>query len=60
MIGVGVRCDVEGEETVVAPILEKLGYNLRRAKTNIGLGRKEIRDLTKSAPQTETKELVHA
>jgi hypothetical protein len=24
---------------VVAPILERLGYNLERAKTNIGLGR---------------------
>jgi hypothetical protein len=24
---------------VIAPILERLGYNLDRAKTNIGLGR---------------------
>jgi hypothetical protein len=24
---------------VVAPILEKLGYTLNRAKTNLGLGR---------------------
>jgi ferredoxin len=38
-IGVGVRCDQDGEENVVAPILEKLGYTLERAKTNIGLGR---------------------
>jgi len=38
-LGVGVRCDPEGEETVVAPILENLGYKLERAKTNIGLGR---------------------
>jgi ferredoxin len=38
-LGVGVRCDAEGEEDVVAPILEKLGYTLERAKTNIGLGR---------------------
>jgi hypothetical protein len=38
-LGVGVRCDAEGEENVVAPILEKLGYTLERAKTNIGLGR---------------------
>jgi ferredoxin len=38
-LGVGVRCDPEGEENVVAPILEKLGYKLERAKTNIGLGR---------------------
>jgi ferredoxin len=38
-IGVGTRCDEKGDETVVAPVLEKLGYTLNRAKTNIGLGR---------------------
>src|SRR6185503_20646799 len=38
-IGVGTRCDENGEDPVVAPILEKLGYKLERAKTNIGLGR---------------------
>lgn len=38
-IGVGTRCDEQGEENVVAPILEKLGYKLHRAKTNLGLGR---------------------
>ncbi|MCC6367371.1 MAG: 4Fe-4S binding protein [Bryobacterales bacterium] len=38
-IGVGTRCDEDGEEHVVAPILEKLGYSLQRAKTNIGLGK---------------------
>src|SRR3954447_25914488 len=38
-LGVGTRCDDTGDETVVAPILEKLGYNLQRAKTNVGLGR---------------------
>lgn len=39
VLGVGVRCDAKGEENIVAPILEKLGYELHRAKTNIGLGR---------------------
>ena len=39
-IGAGVRCDAQGDDTVVAPILERLGYNLERAKTNIGLGRR--------------------
>jgi hypothetical protein len=39
-IGVGVRCDDSGEDTVVAPILERLGYHLERAKTNVGLGRR--------------------
>src|SRR5690349_97252 len=38
-LGVGVRCDDEGEENEVAPILERLGYKLERAKTNVGLGR---------------------
>jgi ferredoxin len=38
-LGVGTRCDGDGEERAVAPILEKLGYRLQRAKTNIGLGR---------------------
>ena len=38
-LGVGVRCDENGDDKVVAPILEKLGYKLNRAKTNLGLGR---------------------
>jgi ferredoxin len=38
-LGVGTRCDEHGEDPVVGPILEKLGYKLDRAKTNIGLGR---------------------
>jgi hypothetical protein len=38
-LGVATRCGEHGEEVVVAPILEKLGYQLQRAKTNIGLGR---------------------
>src|SRR4051794_22155418 len=38
-IGVGARCDENGDEDDVAPILERLGYKLERAKTNIGLGR---------------------
>jgi len=38
-LGVGARCDENGDEDEVAPILERLGYKLERAKTNIGLGR---------------------
>src|SRR5258706_11484095 len=38
-IGVGTRCDEDGEDPIVGPILQKLGYKLERAKTNIGLGR---------------------
>ncbi|MDQ6665724.1 MAG: hypothetical protein M3Z23_15195 [Acidobacteriota bacterium] len=38
-IGVGVRCEADGEDRRVAPVLERLGYKLERAKTNIGLGK---------------------
>jgi hypothetical protein len=38
-LGVATRCDEHGEENIVAPILQRLGYKLERAKTNIGLGR---------------------
>ena len=38
-LGVGVRCDEQGEDNVVGPLLERLGYRLERAKTNVGLGR---------------------
>jgi ferredoxin len=48
-IGVATRCNDDGTETVVVPILERLGYKPQRAKTNIGLGRVVI---------TEEKELV--
>jgi len=38
-LGVGTRCAEDGEESVVAPILERMGYRIERAKTNTGLGR---------------------
>ncbi|MFN7920226.1 MAG: 4Fe-4S binding protein [Bryobacteraceae bacterium] len=38
-LGVGVRCDASGEDDLVLPMLERLGYHPQRAKTNIGLGR---------------------
>lgn len=41
-LGVGARCEENGEENVVAPILERLGYDPQRAKTNIGLGRANV------------------
>ena len=53
-LGVGTRCDENGEENIVAPILERLGYNLERAKTNIGLGR-----ITNQATEP-ARETVHA
>jgi len=38
-IGVGARCDEAGEENEVFGALQRLGYKLERAKTNVGLGR---------------------
>ena len=38
-LGVGKPYNANGDENIVAPILEKLGYELHRAKTNVGLGR---------------------
>jgi hypothetical protein len=38
-LGVGARCDDDGTERIVAPVLERLGYKIQRAKTNIGIGR---------------------
>lgn len=38
-LGVSTRCDKNGEEQVLAPILQGLGYRIDRAKTNTGLGR---------------------
>lgn len=42
VLGVGTRCDEDGEDRIVAPILERLGYVLHRAKTNLGLGQRYI------------------
>jgi ferredoxin len=49
-IGAGVRCDEQGDDRVVAPILARLGYHLERAKTNVGLGR---RPAPAAAPERE-------
>lgn len=38
-IGVGARCDDEGQDEEVFSALERLGYKPERAKTNLGLGR---------------------
>jgi ferredoxin len=38
-LGVSTRCNENGEEKVLAPILQRLGYRIDRAKTNTGLGR---------------------
>jgi ferredoxin len=46
VLGVAVRCDEDGDDKVVAPILERLGYKPARAKTNLGLGRVKLRAWT--------------
>ena len=38
-VGVSTRCGDRGEDTELAPVLEELGYDFERAKTNMGLGR---------------------
>ncbi len=38
-VGVSTRCDDGGEDKLLAPLLEDLGYRFERAKTNMGLGR---------------------
>lgn len=38
-VGVSTRCDDEGRDRMLAPLLTELGYGFERAKTNMGLGR---------------------
>jgi ferredoxin len=38
-IGVSTRCDQNGEDPILAPLLDDLEYTFVRAKTNMGLGR---------------------
>jgi len=46
-IGVGARCEEDGEEHEVFAVLERMGYQLERAKTNVGLGR--VTNVTQAA-----------
>jgi hypothetical protein len=38
-VGISTRCDAQGEDALLAPLLAELGYAFERAKTNMGLGR---------------------
>ncbi len=38
-VGVSTRCDDQGEDHLLAPALDDLGFRYYRAKTNLGLGR---------------------
>ncbi len=52
-LGVGARCNERGEDEEVAPVLERLGYDIARAKTNIGLGR--ITNVAAPAPPLQAQ-----
>lgn len=52
-LGVSTRCDDNGEDNILAPILERMGYRLARAKTNTGLGRMTNRDEAEAHFQVE-------
>jgi ferredoxin len=52
-LGVSTRCDDNGEDNILAPILERMGYRLARAKTNTGLGRITNRDEAEAHFQVE-------
>ena len=54
-LGVGTRCGADGEDHVLAPILERLGYKLERAKTNTGLGRITNRPAEVRSPEVATR-----
>ena len=49
-VGISTRCDEDGEDRLLAPILDELGFRYYRAKTNMGLGR---------VTNEEKKEEVH-
>lgn len=38
-VGVSTRCDEQGEDQSLSPLLEELGFEYERAKTNMGIGR---------------------
>jgi ferredoxin len=50
-IGISTRCDENGDDKLLAPLLNDLEYSYSRAKTNMGLGR-----ITNKVELTETKE----
>ncbi len=51
-LGVGTRCENDGDELQVAQLLHRLGYNPQRAKTNSGLGRLTNQHSSITQPET--------
>lgn len=52
-IGISTRCDEDGEDNILAPLLEDIGVTYERAKTNLGLGR-----ITNNLINTEKENIV--
>ena len=38
-VGISTKCNLNGEDLELGPLLEEIGYKFYRAKTNMGLGR---------------------
>ena len=57
-LGISTRCDEDGEDRLLGPLLDELGYSYHRAKTNMGLGR--VTNVEKIAQAGERQpEVVH-
>jgi ferredoxin len=53
-VGISTRCDEDGEDNILYPLLDELGYSLYRAKTNMGLGRiTNKNEITQTEEQTK-------
>jgi len=52
-VGISTRCDEEGEDHILAPLLEDLGASYERAKTNLGLGR-----ITNALKNTKMEDMI--
>jgi hypothetical protein len=53
-VGISTRCDEDGEDNILYPLLDELGYSLYRAKTNMGLGRiTNKNEITQNEEQTK-------
>ena len=54
-VGVATRCDAEGEDRHLAPLLAEKGYVFHRGKTNLGLGRAAEPVAASEAPAAEAR-----
>jgi hypothetical protein len=56
-VGISTRCDEMGEDRMLAPVLQEMGYTFERAKTNMGLGR--VTNVQKNVQKTEARSDQH-